>query len=629
MKEFVSAPSLLKFWKPALFALPLAVVLSGCGGNEQFAGGNDATGNAVGNAAGEAIAAATEPPSQPGKYGGTFTDDALSDPKTFNLWVSADAGSSGAVGPLFDSLISRNSYTLEFESRLAEMPQVSEDGLTYTFKMKPNLKWSDGRPLTVDDVIFTLDMLYDEKIQTNMRESMMLDAPDGKGGFNRVPLKYRKVDNQTVEFKFPVPYAPAFSILNFPIAPRHKLEAAYKQGQPAKTNFNSMWGINANVKDIVSSGAWVLTEYVPGQRLVYGRNPNYWRKDVQGRALPYLERYVSLIVPDTNASTLKFRSGETDYLGIQHSDYPLIKREEQKGNYTVRSSGPGWGNNYLSFNMNPKSQVARSKPELMELFRDVRFRQAVSYAINRPRIVDTVFLGFAEPMYGPVSPANKVFYNPDVPKYEYSTEKARQLLTEMGLKDTNGDKVLEYKGKPVRFNIITNVENKLRTAMATIIQNDLKTVGLGASFSPISFNTLLTRVDAKPEPGQPYPPFNWEGMILGFTGGVEPHDGRNIWSSSGNLHQWYPYQKKPDTKWEAEIDEIYRKGAQEMDPAKRKALYDRWQVIAAEQLPLIYTVVPESLSALRNRFGNVKPGPYGVVWNLDELYDLKATRDTP
>jgi peptide/nickel transport system substrate-binding protein len=159
------------------------------------------------------------------------------------------------------------------------------------------LKWSDGRPLTADDVIFTLDVIYDTKIQTNMRESMLLDVPDGKGGFKRVPLTYRKVDDRTIEFKFPVRYAPARDILSFPIAPRHKLEAAYKAGQPASTRFNSTWGVNVNVKELVSSGAWLLQEYVPGQRLVYVRNPNYWKKDDQGRPLPYLDRFVVIIVP--------------------------------------------------------------------------------------------------------------------------------------------------------------------------------------------------------------------------------------------------------------------------------------------------------------------------------------------
>lgn len=598
------------------------MVLGGCGG-EKFAGDNKA-GPADNGVKVAADTPETEPPSEEGRYGGTFTDDSIVEPKTFNLWVAADAGSGAAVGNMFEPLIGRNGYTLEYQDRLAEMPQVSKDGLTYTFKLKPNLKWSDGKPITVDDVIFTFDVIYDENVQCNMREGLKVDVPDGKGGYKREPLKYRKIDDSTVEVKFPVPYAPALSMLEFPIAPRHKLFPAWRKGQPSESSFNQMWNIDVDPKDMVGSGPWLLQQYVPAQRMVYKPNIYYWKKGVNGQKLPFFDRYITLIVPDSNASTLKFRSGETDVLNIQHADYPLIKREEAKGDYTVRNLGPGWGSNYLSFNMNPTSDPARAKPALMKLFQDVRFRRAVSHAIDRQRICDTVFLGFAQPGYSPVSPVNKLFFNPDVPKYEFDLEKSRALLKEIGLRDSNGNDILEVGGQDIKFTIMTNSETKSRMGIATIVVDDLKKVGLQATAVPLSWPTVLIRIDAKPQPGQKKPPFNWEGLLLGFTGSPDPHDGRNVWQSSGNMHQWNPYQDKPATKWEAEIDEIFRKGAQELDPAKRKELYDRFQVIVAEELPLIHTVVPERLSALRNRFGNVKPGSLGLAWNIEEWYDKSA-----
>lgn len=617
----IPASSSKHIWTLLLSGIATAA-LAGCGG-EKFAGSsNGATGT---GANGVTVAAKEEPPSKPGKYGGTLTEASISDPKTFNLWVAAETSSTGAVGALYDALIGMNSYTLQYEGHLSELPTISQDGLTWTFKLKPNLKWSDNAPITADDVIFTLDLLYDEKVQTNMRESMLVDAPDVKGGFKREPLKYRKVDESTIEFKFPAPYAPARSILSFPIAPRHKLLAAYQEGQPGKTRFNATWGVNTSVKELVSSGPWLIESYVPGQRIVYSRNPNYWKKDAEGRPLPYLDHYITLIVPDTNATTLKFRAGETDVLGIQHRDYPLIKREEAKGDYKVMDLGPGWGNSYLSLNLNPDSKVARDKPWLIKLFRDQRFRQAVSHSINRDRICKTVFLGLAQPMYTPESPANTLFFNPDAPKFPYDLAKARNLLSQIGVQDSDGDGVAEYQGHPVRFDIITNVENAQRKAITTIITDDLKKVGLGATFTPINFNSLVGKLDPKPPA-----PYDWEGLVLGFTGGPEPNDGRNIWQSSGNLHQWHPYQKKPDMPWEAEIDDIFRKGAQTLDQVERKKLYDRWQVVAGEQLPLIYTVVPDGLVALRNKFGNIKPCSLGGVdWNIEEIYDLSATRNNP
>ena len=620
-------------WLSVLSLFSAVTFLNGCGGQEKFANSNTLVSETkvdegVSDAQGTKV---VEPPSKPGKYGGKLTDATISDPKTFNLWVSADAGSSEAVGGLYSGLVSQNSYTLEWEPALAELPTISKDNLTWTFKIKPNLKWSDGAPINADDVIFTLNMLYDKKVQTNMGESLLVDAPDGKGGFKAVPLKFRKIDNLTVEFKFPVPYAPAFNIVNFPIAPRHKLENFWNAGQPKMTGINPAWGVDVDVKELVSSGPWIITEYKPGQRIVYGRNPNYWKKDEQGRPLPYLDQQVTLIVPDLNTTTLKFQAGETDFLEVKQDDYKRLKADEVKGNYKVLNLGPTTTTNFLAFNLNLKSKPALANPELFKLFNDTRFRQAVSHAIDREKIVRNVYEGLARPGYGPETPANKTFYTPDIPKWEYNLEAAKKKLAEIGLKDSDGDGVLELpNGKPISFNIITNVENDLRKGTTTIIADDLKKIGLNASFTPISFNTLLSRVDNKPEKGKPYPPFDWQAMVLGLTGGVEPHNGKNVWRSAGNLHQWDPYQEKPHRPWEAKIDRLFREGAQQMNPVKRKAIYAEFQKIVGEQQPMVYTVVPDALRALRNKYGNIKPTSIGgVTWNIEEIYDLKATRDTP
>ena len=615
---------MIRFSPISLLGILPVLALAGCGGQEKFADSNVAVNDQSRMTQGLADAqggTVTEPESVPGKYGGSLVDAALGDPKTFNLWVSADASSSNSVGNLFSSLISRNQYTLEWESGLAELPTVSDDNLTWTFTMKPGLKWSDGAPLTVDDVMFTMDVIFDEKVQTNMREGMKVDVPDGKGGFKREPIKYQKVGPDKVAFTFPVPYAPALDIISIVPAPKHVLEAAYKQGQPGKTAFNPKWGIDTDVTKIVSSGPYVFESYVPGQRMVYKRNPNYWKKADNGDQLPYIDRLVTLIVPDSNTTTLKFLSGETDVLGVQQSDYKTIKAQEDKGNFEVYNLGPTTSTHFLGFNLNMRSKPAKENPELFKLFNETRFRQAVSHAINREQIARNVYDGLGQPGYGPESPANKLFYSPDVPKFEYNLTKAKQMLQDLGLKDSNGDGILEMKnGKPVKFNIITNVENKLRVGTATIITNDLRKIGLDASFTPISFPTLISRVDNQIEPGKPYPPYDWQAMILGFTGGVEPHNGVNIWNSGGNLHQWEPYQEKPVRPWEAEIDRLFREGAQEMDETKRRAIYADFQKLVGEQQPYIYTVVPDAIVALRNKYGNVKPCSSG-------RRDLESGRD--
>lgn len=621
----------------ALRFLPLLPLfaLAGCGGQEKFANSNTTVSDVSRTEVGLSDAqdgTVVEPPSKPGKYGGKMTEAAPGDPKTFNLWVSGDATSGEVAGRLYSALIERNPYTLAWESGLAELPEVSKDGLTWTFKMKPGLKWSDGEPITADDVIFTLDVIYDEKVQTNMREGMMLDAPDGKGGFKRVPLSYKKIGTDSVQFKFPVPYAPARDILSVAVAPKHKLEGFWKQGQPSSTGFNPAWGVNVDVKELVSSGPWIITQYVPGQRIVYGRNPNYWKKSKDGKQLPYLDQYVQLIVPDFNTTTLKFLSGETDMLApVQQTDYKLVKDGEQKGNYKVTNLGPTFATSYLGLNLNMKSKPAKANPELFKLFNDARFRQAISHAINRDKIARNIYEGLARPGYGPETPANKLFYTPDIPKFEYDLDAAKRQLADIGLKDSNGDGILELpNGKPVKFNILTNVENKLRVGIATVVTDDLKKIGIDASFTPVAFNALLGRVDNKPEAGKPYPPFDWQAIVLSFTGGIEPNNGKNVWMSAGNMHQWDPYQSKPHTPWEAKIDDLFRRGAQELNETKRKAIYAKFQKVVGEEQPLIYTVVPDSIAALRNKYGNIKPSATGgLTWNIEDIYDLKATRTSP
>ncbi len=571
----------------------------------------------------------TQPPSKIGKYGGTITDLNFGNPKTFNLWVAADASSSNAVSPLYSALIEQNAYTLEWEPALAELPTVSSDGLTWTFRLKEGLRWSDGHPLTADDVIFTLKVIYDPKVETNWREGMLLDVPDGQGGFKRVPLRYQKIDRRTVRFRFPFPYAPARSLLSFPIAPRHKLEAAWKKEQPRSTGFNRVWDSGVNVKELVSSGPWIITGYQPGERLVYSRNPHYWKKDAGGRLLPYLDHYIWLFAPDYTSAALALMNGKIDVASVRQDDYQLLKRGERKGHYKVYNLGSSLNSSYISFNLNRNSKPARANPELIELFNDVRFRQAVSHAIDRARIVRVVYAGLAQPAYGPESPADKLFYSPHIPKFPFDMAAARGKLAAIGLRDTDGDGFLNFpSGQPVRFTLLTNVENSLRIDTATIITSDLRKIGLDVSFTPISFNDLISRLDNGSATGAPA--FDWQTVLLGFTGGIEPNDGRNLWVSSGNLHQWDPDQEKPHRPWEAQIDALFRRGAQEMNPRRRKAIYEHFQKIVGQEQPLIYTVVPDSIAAIRNKYGNLKPTPNGgLIWNAEEIYDLKATRNKP
>jgi peptide/nickel transport system substrate-binding protein len=531
-----------------------------------------------------------------GKRGGTILDAVFAGPKTFNMLIAGETSSTGAVGVMFPGLLTRNAETLKIEPELAESYQQTNGGRTWTFKLRPGLKWSDGQPFTADDVTFTLDLIYDTKIETPQRELMLLD---GK------PWQYKKVDEQTVRIDLPAPFGPFLDIAGFPILPKHKLNAAWKEGK-----FNSTWGVDTPATELVGMGPLLLQKYDPGQRLLYRRNPYYWKLAADGTQLPFLDSQVTQVVPDMNTVNLKFKSKETDTIDLSPQDWAGMKAGEAEGGYHALNLGPSWGSNYVVLNQNPRASKLLAYKR--EWFAKKEFRQAISYAINRKSMIETVFRGLARPQWSPVSEANKVFYNAKVKQYPYDPARAKSLLAGLGFRDKNGDGILEDPaGHAVEFSLLTNTGNNVRSAMSAVIQDDLKQVGINLHLTPIEFNNLVTRLMNT---------YDWEAILLGFTGGPEPHSGASIWTSRGPMHGWNPRQAKAATPWEAQIDQLFSQGAKTVDPVKRKAIYDQWQQIASEELPLIFLVTPDSLAAIRDRLGNMKPTSLSRRWNIEELY---------
>ncbi len=605
----ISLPRTLRF--ACLTALAAgAVALAGCTVHQRF--GHDP---ALVYPTNHTIA----PTLMPGKYGGSMSYVGLSDPKTFNMIVSDDADTQLILANLYDNLIARNSFTLKFEPRLAALPTVSNHGLTYTFKLRPNLKWSDGQPLTADDVVFTLGVIFDPKIETLLREGMLIDTPQPNGKSKQLPFLYKEIDKQTVQFTLPAPWAPADAVFGgFPIMPKHIMEPIYKAGK-----FNSAYSVDTPPAQLVSCGPFVMSGYAPGQRLTYKPNPYFWKRGANNQALPYLSDFHYIITPDLNSMVLNFRGGGSDVLDVPASLYPPIARYAARDNYTVVDKGPDWGFAYLSFNMNPTSTMSKY-PALLHLFQDQRFRQAVSYAVDRQRIADTVYRGLAHPLWGPDTPADTIYANPQIRQYPYNPAKAAQILAQMGL--TKGaDGKLRYQGQPIKFSILTNTENNSRKAMATIIEDSLNKLGMDVTFTSIQFNDLIRRMNAKP--------YDWQACVMGFTGGPEPNDGASIWRSSGPQHQWWPKQTTPATPWEARIDADFSAGAHAQTLAERKKYYYDYQAILGEQQPLIFLVYANQYTAMRNHYGNLQPSAFygmsGALWNMENIYDTRAHGAAP
>ena len=534
-----------------------------------------------------------------GQHGGTLVTALLGDPKTFNTIIAQETSSTDITdGFIFEGLVTRNGVTTEIEPELAKDWDISEDGTTYTFHLREGVKWSDGKEFTADDVIFTFDVIKDEDVPTSTRDVMMVDG--------QFP-EYRKIDKYTVEIEIPKPFAPFLNNMTTYIVPKHKLYEPWKNG-----NFNETWGINTEPSEIVGTGPFTLGEYKPGERVVLIRNANYWRRDTEGKPLPYITRWVRIISESQETQTLLFEKGQTDFLTVRGIDFNRFKEKADQGNYHMVDAGPTFSTNFLTFNMNPRNPKLEEEPWKYDWFTNLHFRRAVAYAMDKETMIDQALAGYGTPQWSPVSAPNKVFLNEDVKEYPYSLEKAREELKEGGFSWNDDDQLVDKDGRRVEFTMITNAGNTVRETILNIIASELRDLGMKINSSPVEFNALVNKLMSE---------WDYDTILIGLTGGVEPHSGSNVWPSHGHLHMWNPKQEEPGTEWEARIDELFEKGASSVKTEERIEYYNEFQEIIAERVPVIYTVTPNSLYAIRNDLKNTEPTAYGgITWNIHELY---------
>lgn len=538
------------------------------------------------------------------KYGGQLILASTSDPRSFNPIIAKETSTTAITNLIFEGLTRTNGVTIEVEPNLAESWETTEDGLTWIFHLRQDVQWSDGHPFTADDVIFTFqDLIYNERIPTSARDAFTIDGKI---------FQLERVDDFTVQFTLPVKFAPFLRAMSTEILPRHILKPFVEQEK-----FNFTWGIDSQMEEIVGTGPFMLKAYRPGDRVVLVRNPRYWKKSKTQEPLPYLDRVVFLIVQNEDTLFLKFLDGELDYCSLRGIDYPLLKPEEKRRSFTIYDVGADFGSNFIVFNLNtgvhPKTNKPYVAPQKLAWFSNIHFRRAVAQAIDKQRIIEILMNGLGYPQHAAESPSAGFFYNPHAVKYEYDLVKARDILTKAGFIDRNGDGLIEdQQGRNIEFNLYTNSGATERVQMAAIVRSDLESLGMKINFLAVEFNVLVGKLTSN---------YEWDAVLIGLTGGIEPHFGKNVWHSSGQLHMWHPKQSSPQRPWEKRIDEIFDLGVQELDPAKRKVLYDEWQLIISKELPLVYTVLGANIFAVRNKFGNLKPTSYGGAFhNLDEIY---------
>jgi len=538
-----------------------------------------------------------------GHYGGSLTIGQRAEPKTLNPVTESDSASREIIGRLNADLIEINRSTQKTESALAKSWKTSSDGRTFTLQLRKGIHFSDGHPFDADDVVFSFTLYMDEAIDSPQRDLLMID---GK------PMTVTKIDQYTVRFTLPQPYAAAERLFDgFPILPKHLLEKQYKEGKFAQT-----WTLNTPASQIAGLGPFRLKQYVPGQQIVLERNPYYWKADSANHRLPYLDVIVFVSVGSEDAQVMRFEAGETDVISRLNSEnYNLLVKEEPRAGSQLADLGPSLEYNFLVFNLNDLSgkkldAVARKQA----WFRDLKFRQAVNAAVDREGIVHLVYGSRGTPLWGNVGPGNKYWVNQSLPHPKRSLETARQLLKSAGFSWNRSAQLIDKTGQTVDFTIVTSSSNAPRMKMATLLQDDLSHLGMQVHVVPLEFRAVIDRV---------FQSFDYDAAIMGLGGGdADPNPEMNVWMSNGTSHLWNLGEKQPATAWEREIDQLMQQQMVTLDYKKRKQMYDRVQLLIADNLPFIFLATPNILAGADARVGNFKPAlldPY-TLWNADELY---------
>jgi peptide/nickel transport system substrate-binding protein len=540
----------------------------------------------------------------------------LSDPKTFNAALSSE--SPNIFGYTYEGLLTQNPIDGKIEGVLAQSWEISPDKTKITFTMREGLKWSDGEPLTVDDVVFTYNDIYlNENIPTDIRDVLKI-------GKDRKLPTVKKIDNRRVEFIVPEPFRPFLLNTGASILPAHILEKSVKtKNKDGKLEFLSKWGVDTPPEELVVNGPYKLERYDTSQRVVFRRNPYYWRKDAQGKSQPYIERIIWQIVESTDTALLQFRSGDLDSIGVSPDYFSLLKVQEKQGNFKIYNGGPSSSTSFMSFNLNKGKRDGKPlvDPIKSQWFNNVQFRQAVAYAIDRQTMLNNTFRGLGTPQNSPISVQSPYYLSPEqgLKVYKYNPDKAKELLLKAGFKYNQKNLLVDAQDNEVRFTLLTNAGNKIRESMGSQIKQDLSKIGIQVDFTPLAWNTFLDKLSNT---------LDWDTCLIGLTGGLEPNDGANVWSPDGGLHMFNqkpqagqkPIEGREVAEWEQKINELYIQGAQEFDEAKLKKIYGETQQLAQEYVPFIHLINPYSLSAVRNRFEGIKFSALGgLFWNIHEI----------
>ena len=538
-------------------------------------------------------------PEDPPRRGGRIVAAIRAEPRSFNRLVARDAASDLLAILTQGRLVRVNRETLEVEPWLAERWESSDDGRTHTLHLRRGVAWSDGTPFTSADVLFTLDAVFDQRAASVLAGSLTV---------GRQPIRATAPDAHTVVVTYAGPSGHGIRLLdNLTIYPKHKLQPALAAGKLAAS-----WPMSTPPADMAGTGPFVLREYQPGQRVVLDRNPRYWRKAPDGTALPYLDRLVLEVVPDPATELLRLQSGEIDLIqdAIRHEDFVSARRAEKDGRIRMVELGVATDADAFWFCLKPEAKKGDPR---FAFVRRPEFRQALSHAVDREAFARTVFLGEAVPVWGPITPGNRAWFSPNVPRYQPDLDRARALLKSIGLEDRNRNDIVEdERGTEARFTVITQQGPGWYARGTTVLKEAAAKIGIRLEVAMVEIGALVKRI----------PACDYDALYMRpLATDLDPAGNMDFWLSSGDTHFWNAGQKTPATQWEARIDTLMLEQVATLDQERRRQQFDHVQRILGEQVPVLYFAAPRMHTAHAARVVGVRPSVQRppVLWSADTI----------
>ncbi len=562
-----------------------------------------------------------------GRFGGIRRFSSLTPPRTFNVFLAAETSSTDILDMMYIGLVRVNPVTTEIVPELAESWEISKDKKIYTFKLKKDLRWSDGEPLNAADIDFTFNKIINNpEIPNNYRENMLIEQ--------KFPV-VEMVNNLTVRFITPIPFSPFLRLMNAPIVPKHILEDFLEKDSDNKYIFNYWGGIYSIPESIVCNGPFEIEKFIPDKGTILRKNKYYWRKDLSGQQLPYYEKIFIEIEKNEFDIYNKFMSKETDILEVKTSTPRIedfLKPVENQTQFKTYNLGQNKGNLFIVLNQSTaKDKNGRQIVPAFKSawFRNIEFRKALAYAVDRKLITEKIYNGLAIPQYSYLSRQNP-YYNLKKNEFEFNLQKARQILEKAGFKKNKNGELIDPQKNRVEIDLITNQNNNTRDKICKIINSSWKKLGIKINYNMSKFSAMMKQVNET---------LNWDIMLLGISeSDFDPHSIINVWKLDGPGHIFNmgnPAQNKiwqgretSYQKWENEIFNLFDEASREFNPIKRKELYFKAQEIEYQNVPFIYIAKPISLLAVKNNIGNIFPtinarnGLNIINWNIDEQYNI-------